>query len=192
MGYTKEDVKRHNSGGIGGPYYPAVNVKVYHYPSADQIADHFGCSIEQAEQAGQFAFESAQHRFWNETAQMLADYILAPHFGPVTVYSAGRSAGWLIVEGLTPRYFQHDREAVTTTWDAIDLAKWRKFEREIKAEVAYLTSWDYVRDDIEANRWVEEGARLYNFYEYSDGHSECFVDMIDEGKACPNCAHVLA
>jgi len=59
----------------------------------------------------------------------------------------------------------------------IDLAKWRKFERVIKAIIDDLTSWEHVRENIAANRWTEPSAHEYNFYESPDGHSECFVDM---------------
>ena len=176
--YSKEDVEFHAEG--YNSRVPAINVKVYHYPSACKIADHFNCSEEQAEQAGQFAFDSAQYLFWQEDAPELAENILAPYFGKVTVYSEGRSGGWLVVKGVGD----------VADWDAIALAKWRKFERAIKATVDFLGSWEYVKEDIRANRWAEDGAALYNFFEFADGHSECLVDMKQEGKACPACNHV--
>lgn len=165
--YTKSDVETH-SANYYAPYYPAVNVKVYGlYPLQSKIEETFNCSEETAQKALEFAFDSACEMFWDENAQEIADDV----FGDgVTIYSAGRSAGWLIVEGLSE----------IEDWDAVNLAKWRSFENKIKAEVKYLTSWDSIKDAIDANRWAEEGAEKYNFYEKSDGESFCFVDWKKE------------
>ena len=181
-GYTKDDIEFHRDG--YGPMRPAVNVKVYHYPSVWDVMDDFDCSEETAEKALEYAFESAQYRFWEE-AQEIADWHLSNHFGKVKVYSEGRSGGWLVVHGLAYR------DEVEDYWDALDLTAWYAFEKAIRAEIKYLCSWEYIKEDIEANRWAEEGAELYNFFEFSDGHSECFVDMKTEKRACPNCAAVL-
>jgi len=172
--YTKDDVEFHNDGGIGGPWYPAINVKVYSYPSVWKVADEFDCPEEVAQQALEWSFQLDQQVFWEEV-QAIADDILAPHFGKVEVRSAGRSNGWLIVDGVA----DHDwwQDSVIAGWDAIDIAKWRKFERVIKAIIDDLTSWEHVKENIAANRWTEPGAQEFNFYEFADGHRECFVDM---------------
>jgi len=189
-GYTKEDVDFHND--WNGPRKPAINVKVYHYPTPWQVKDEFNCSIATAEQALGYALESAQWLFWNEYAQEEADFYLAPQFGKVKVYSEGRSSGWLVVEGVVSGYrgslFD---ESPISEWDALDLTAWYRFQKAIKETIKYLCSWEVVKEDIEANRWAEEGAELYNYYEFADGHSECFVDMKQENRACPHCATVL-
>jgi len=164
--YNKSDVEFHSESYYGRGY-PAVNVKVHSlYHLASKIENHFNCSEEQAQKALDYAFEMSCDLFWNEYAQDFATEIL----GDVKIHSAGRSNGWLIVEGLP------DFES----WNAIDLAKWRSFENHIKAEVKYLTSWENVKEDIESNRWAEEGAEKYNFYEKADGESFCFVDWKQE------------
>ena len=182
--YSKGDIEFHAE--HYRPSRPAVNVKAYHFPDIYDVMDAFDCSEETAQAALNYAFESAQEIFWYETAQELANYHLSPRFGSVTVYSEGRSSGWLVVDGLGYR------EDVEDSWDALDLTAWYAFEKAVKAEVEWLTSWEQVRDSAEANRWAEEGANQYNFYEFSDGHSECFVDMKAEGKACPHCSTILA
>lgn len=160
--YNKSDVETH-SAGYYAPYYPAVNVKVHRFPQADDIADHFHCSEETAQKAAEYAWETAQTCFW-ENVQGTAEDV----FGKgVKAYSAGRSSGWVIIDGLTE----------IESWDAIDLAKWRKFEKIIKAEVKYRTSKEVVFEDIEANRWAEDGAEQYNFIDTKDGQSHCIVDL---------------
>ncbi len=165
--YSKSDVEFH-SANYYAPYYSAVNVKVKGlYPLEYKIEDEFNCSEETAEKALQFAFDSACDLFWNDEAQSIADDTFDYD---VKIYSAGRSGGWLIVIGL-PDF---------DTWDAINLSKWHSFENKIKAEVNYLTSWEAMKDAIDANRWAEEGAEQYNFYEKSDGESFCLVDWKNE------------
>ena len=172
-GYSKGSVQFHRDG--YGPSHPAINVKVRHlnWP----IAEELGVSEEIAERAGELALESAQVNFWNEAAPDLASECL----GDVQVFSEGRQGGWLVVHGLD------DFE----TWDAVQLAKWRKFEVGIRDLIRDLTDWQTVKENIDINRWAEPGARLYNFYEFEDGHSEAFPDMVETGKACPHCGKVL-
>lgn len=88
----------------------------------------------------------------------------------VQVYAAGRSGGWLVVSGLP------DVEA----WDAIDLARWRRFERLIRdladSEYPYEFIW-HLHENVwepnyaeprraaarraeEAERWVDALATL--------------------------------
>lgn len=160
--YTKDDVEKH-SAGYYAPYYPAVNVKVYHFPQAYKVADHFHCTEETAQKAVEYAWDMEAQAFWEDVQGTAEDV-----FGKgVKAYSAGRSGGWLLVEGLT------DIES----WNAVDLAKWRKFEKIIKADVKYRTSEEAVFEDIEANRWAEDGAELYNYIDTKDGQSHCIVDL---------------
>jgi hypothetical protein len=46
----------------------------------------------------------------------------------VKVWSSGRSGGWLVVDGL----------ADVEDWDAIELARWRRFQGRVEDLVAYL------------------------------------------------------
>lgn len=160
--YNKDDVQRHTSG-YYGYRYPAVNVKVWHFVSSDKIADKFGCSEDTALKAAEYAFNAACETFWQEVQDTAEEC-----FGRgVKAYSAGHSGGWLIIQGLTD----------VEEWDAVMLAKWRHFEKIIKADVSYRTSEDVILEDIEANRWAEDGAEAYNYVEFKDGHSECIVDL---------------
>ena len=143
---------------------PAINVKVYHYPTTSKVEDAFSCSESVASQALQFAFESAQQRFW-EDARDEARTIFGKH---VKVYSEGRSGGWLIVDGIN-----EDVES----WDAIAVSRWGRLAKWCEREIQFLTSWDYVKEDIEANRWAEDGAEAFNFLDFKDGRTECLVDL---------------
>lgn len=181
---TKADIEFHAE--HYRPARPAINVKVYHYPDVWQVMDTFDCGEELAQQALNYAFEAAQRDFWEDRVPAYVDMCLKEHFGNVQAYSEGRSGGWLVVDGLGYR------SDIEDSWDAIDLAKWRSFEATICREVKWMCSWEYVKSDIEANRWAEQGAELYNYIDFKDGHTECLVDMKQEGKACPNCAHILS
>ena len=142
--FTKADVEMY-SGGYGRAGHPAINVKVHDFPSADEIVDRFGCSEATAMKAGEYAFAVEQEVFW-EGAKELAREL----FGNVKVYSAGRSGGWLVVEGLPD----------VGSWDAITVLAWGRFERQLKADIASRTSKDSVFDGIEANEWAMDDASL--------------------------------
>ena len=147
MSYCKEDVKLHNDGGTGGPYYPAVNVKVYGgFPSEDEIAARFGCSLETARKAGEWAYDSHQEQFWRDAE----DDAINCFGNGVKVYSAGRMGGWAIVEGLPP----------VEAWDAVLLAKWRRFEKWLHENIDYLCSKAAVYETIEANEWAIDDAAI--------------------------------
>lgn len=169
MKYTKQDVEFH-SDGYGQTAHPAVNVKVRNFGNNKGVSEcgavmaAFKCSEAVAEKACEFAFDSACRAFW-DGAQDVADEAFGK--GVAKVYQEGRSGGWLVVHGLP------DLES----WDAVMLGKWRKFEREIKADVADHTSWEYAEDAIRANRWAEEGAFQYNFIDGPDGKVLCFADL---------------
>lgn len=159
--YTKESVEFHSE--HYRPAHPAVNVKVHKFVSSSKIAEHFKCSEELAEKALEFCFESACQQFW-EDAPEHAESIFGKH---VEVHSEGRSGGWLIVEGL--KSFDE--------WNAIDLAKWRKFENECKAAVKDLTSFAWCIDIIDANNWCQVGAERYNFIDTKDGKTVCISEL---------------
>jgi hypothetical protein len=156
-GYTKSDVDTH-----GREALPAVNVKV-HYFGGGLSADDFGCTEDVFETALEYAFMSAQEAFWYDDAPALAKHRLGPY---VTIHSEGRSGGWLVVSGLDD----------VDDWDAVTLNKWALFERDIQREVAYRSSKDVVREDILANRWAEDGAKLFNFATDADGQDYCLLD----------------
>ncbi len=63
------------------------------------------------------------------------------------------------------------------SWDAIAVSRWGRLAQWCGREIEFLTSWEYVREDIEANRWAEEDAEAYNFVDLPDGRSECLVDL---------------
>jgi hypothetical protein len=145
MGYTKADVEVRHGG-------PAVNVKAHAWPYTGTLAERLGVSEDDAERAATFALEASQEDFWtrwrdrDELAFYFPDHT-------VTVEPAGRQDGWLVVEGLPP----------IDDWDAILLGRWRKFERDVTADVAYRCKLETVIDEIEANRWAEPGSERFNW-----------------------------
>lgn len=160
--YTKDDVQLHEAS-FHGPQLPAVNVKIYHFPSTYDVMDRFDCSEEVAGTALEYAFQSVQQAFWEDWANDTSSYF--PNHN-VKVFSAGRSGGWLVVEGLPE----------IEDWDAVMFGRWRKFEKAVNADVNHRTGREAVLEDIEANRWAESGARLYNFIDTPDG-PKCLVDI---------------
>lgn len=141
--YTKESVEMHGDGWNNRNRQPAINVKCYDFPSVYKIADHYGKDAEspEVEKVMEWLFESFQQSFW-EDAQNDAEEIFGSR---VKVHSAGRSGGWLIVDGLKD----------FDDWDAIDLAKWRKFERWMKGSIPTDNAeWlSAMIDTIDANEW---------------------------------------
>lgn len=167
--YNKDSVEFHNES--YRPSYPAVNVKVYSFPSAYQIIEKtpYLKDLEDqdeaeklAEHASEIAFETACELFWNEYAQEIANEHFPEH---VKVYSQGRSNGWLIVDGLKD----------FSEWNAIDLRRWQGFENAIKAEVKYRTSLESIVDDITANQWYLPYAQQFNFYTDDNGQDHCIA-----------------
>ena len=157
------EVQTHNDGGCGGPYYPSINVKSYNWPFA-AIEKRFWNSLEEdIERASRFAFEGAQERFW-EDAQELAEHHFKYH--SVKVYSAGRSGGNLIVQGV----------GHPSDWDQEDLEQWEAFEQGIIENMTAYCNVDSIIDDIEANRWNEPRSARYNFIETDKGNF-CISDI---------------
>lgn len=154
----------------GGERVPAVRVKQYHF-AAGLTPANLNCSEAVFNMAIEYAWESAAARFWEEAGEM-AEH----HFGPgVRVEQAGRSGGWLLVRGLGP----------VEAWTETDRAAWDAFEAAIMVLMDYLSSAEYVKGEIEANRWNEEGAAQYNFFDTADGESRCIVDVKRERDAAP-------
>lgn len=123
--YSREDVQTHSD--HFGPQRPAVNVKVHQSlregyeefcKDEGEVNAHF--TLDWIER--HVSDERLDDLFWliceDEWGQIKQD--AKDIFGPsVTVWSEGRSGGWAVVDGLD------DPEE----WDAIALAKWRRFER---------------------------------------------------------------
>lgn len=160
--YRKSDVDFH--GEYMRSAHPAVNVRCRNFPDADDIAKRFGCSQKVAEKAGQFAWDGACRTFWDYWSDVEN---IKEYFGSgVEAFSEGRSEGWLVVSGL-PEW---------ESWDAVMLSKWRRFELDVLADVKYRSSEEVVFDDIDANRWAEEGAEEFNFLD-AHGKTVCMVDL---------------
>lgn len=133
--YTKEDVETH-SAGYYAPYYPAVNVKAYNYPHCWKVADYLDIPEDKAEELLSMIFEQSQEIFW-EDVKPLANEIFSDY--RVQIYSAGRCGGWVIVQGLPE----------IESWDAVILAKWRKFERACEQMRDSLCSWEWVKIEVD-------------------------------------------
>ncbi len=136
MSYSKSDVQFHSDGFREGR--PAVNVKVYgtlerafpefvrdERPDArftlDWIEEHLG--DDGYSNYFQFACES-EYEYLESWATGKDDDGLFPDHS-VRLKVEGRSGGWVAVDGLPE----------LEDWDAILLARWRKFER-IAREIA--------------------------------------------------------
>ncbi len=165
----KDEIETHSVYNLGGPYLPAVNVKCHGSPCLwDEVQEKFGCTLEIASRALEWQFQFAQERFWEDTQEWAKEC-----FGPgVEVWSAGRSGGWAVVEGLL------DLDG----WNAIQVGKWAKFAKICRQEIEYLTSEEMVIEDIEANRWAEENSEQYNYIDKENGETICLADV-------PRCAH---
>jgi hypothetical protein len=154
--YTRDDVETQGQ-------HPAVNVKVYGsfedaWPEfvKDEGPDE-GFTLEWIRE--NISDERLDAIFWDtcgnefEYLTMWAtsddDAIFpATKYGRVTMGQEGRSGGWAVVYGLP------DIEE----WDAVLLARWRKFERvakDIAASVPlnmlsslYINEWEWQRDEL--------------------------------------------
>ena len=162
--YKKDDVEMYHEHGFRNAL-PSVNVKVYSF-ARGLTEEELQCDEKTFEKAAEFAFNSAQEMFW-EDAKETAKEIFGDH---IKVYSAGRSAGHLIVQGLDD----------VASWDAIALSKWVKFEKAILSDIKYRSNKEYVKDEIIANRWNEPYAEQYNFLEMKDGSTKIISEMKKE------------
>ena len=144
------------------------------YPTPFNIAD------EIAREVGWDDAREVAHQLWPQySTEMVDEKRWFPEYPPgsqhrftgnkvprknyhVNVYSAGRSGGWLVVDGLPD----------IDTWDAIDLGVWRRFDKAVHAildDYPYQYIWHLhvnvwqptVADPAnEAEQWVEALATL--------------------------------
>lgn len=162
--YSKNDVEFHSDG--YGPHRPAVNVKVYGSIRDVKLPINLGGVSEIGSKEitwqyteSEFTVDWIEENVSEETFQTIYDLtredgweylqqIAEEVFGlGVRVYSEGRSGGWAVVDGLSDFDF----------WDAIDLAKWRSFERQAKAtadDVPHQTLVSIYINEFEP--WFEE------------------------------------
>lgn len=142
--YSRADVRQHSDNGYNP--HPAVNIKADLYTFSDDLlrtayADTVGGSEADAagflawwrakededgpgglygaygwlDTAGQWAAESGFEDAENDAIDIFPQ--------SVKIYGEGRSGGWLVVHGLPD----------VDEWDAIALARWRRFERYVWA-----------------------------------------------------------
>ena len=163
--YTREYVQTHSD---RGPSRPAVNVKVYTTMqdawtafAKDETPDpRFTLDwIEEnvSEEALGWVFSSAcesESEYLIDWATGADDDGLFPD-DRVKLWHEGRQGGWIVVDGLPE----------IEEWDAIRLARWRKFERiarEIAAGIPYqMLSSIYIK---QFEQWSDEqdAAAIYN------------------------------
>jgi len=165
--YTRDDVQTHGTG-YAGPSLPAVNIKVYGTLrdawsdfEREESPDE-GFTLDWIEE--NLSDDTFDALFWNVCAaefEYLVAYATtdedaifpAAKYGRLSIEQEGRSGGWAVVDGLPD----------VDEWDAILLARWRKFERiarEITEGVPfqmlasiYLNHWEWERDEeIERTR----------------------------------------
>lgn len=158
--YTRDNVETHCQG-YYGPQLPAVNVKVrgglesVSLPlDLGQVSEDGGATFtpvttpedftrewleglpEEATGAlWEWALESGWEMLRADAAEIFSAY-------DIEVWAEGRSGGWAVVSGLPE----------IEEWDAVLLAKWRRFERFAKgyaadipramAELAFLNLWE--------------------------------------------------
>jgi len=161
--FRKSDIDTHSQS-YYGKEYPAINVKCYSRFGGNITAEELHCDETTLEKALEYAWDSSTSQFW-DCVQDTVEYYFPKY--SVKVYSAGRSSGWVTVEGLPE----------IESWDAILVSAWGRLENSIKKEIAYLCSKEKVTVDITANRWNEAGAEMYNFVGRKDGNNMCIVDL---------------
>lgn len=152
--YTKEDVEFH-SDGLYRERNPAVNVKIYKWPNElllEQKRAEYGWNphftwewiiAHVSDELMDSIFQSICGCGWVDLKQE-AEEIFGKH---VKIWQTGRSGGWCEVEGLPP----------VEEWDAVMLAKWRKFEGFCKRTVDYIP--EEILDNIYNNEfygWVRQ------------------------------------
>ena len=112
---------------------PAINVKVYDTPTDDQIR---AIAHENGDDPGRFLAwweEFTDHpHLWDiesfvavDELEFTRDYARELFGSDVKVLQAGRSGGWLVVDGLG------DPE----DWDADTLSSWETFTEHVRAQV---------------------------------------------------------
>lgn len=179
MSTTTLPYETHNDGGVGGPWYPAVNVKVHalRRPNEDALADHGitdpDALVEwleedrpRADEIDLAAWEIASEMWWRETLPMLVDEwnedVRASHgetFDPHEFYSAGRSGGWCVYTG--PGARDHDG-SYGDSWDG-----WSEERRRAFAELADRVQ-DSARTEGPYSYWWYVGRFAVEHYGYHD------------------------
>jgi hypothetical protein len=128
------DVKLHSDNITGSGAVPAVKVKVYNWPTTEQVHEHLSKSVSVTIEQSQIAYEAycamASMIFWQIAAQAIAEDI----FGNVSIRSQGRSDGWLVVDEIT----------AFAEWDDVDYEKWSRFENAIHSWIKLHTSLDCI------------------------------------------------
>jgi hypothetical protein len=155
--YTKESVQFHREG-MWGPGVPAVNVKMLHMDLGRVSLPLDQGSVDGVEVFTDKDFshgwveehvnEDLMEDIWTEACRRgweLLEGEAQEIWGKATkVYSEGRSGGWAIVDGI--KGFEG--------WDAVDLAKWRRFEDYCQQVVADLPR--SMLEDIYMNLFVAQ------------------------------------
>jgi hypothetical protein len=165
----KDDVETHNEGNLYSPQRPAINVKQRYWINTDKIVEKFKCSESIAEKAAEYAYDMAREGFWDQIQDTVREIL---HDNDLKVYSAGRSGGWLIVVGLKDIEY----------WDAVDLGRWAKLCRIVREDIKYICADEQILENIEANRWAEDGSERYNFFDTKEGESKCISEMKKQAK----------
>ena len=158
---TKVETRREN-----GRTLPALNVKCRNWP--DVSAAFPGVEAAILERAETWAWNSAVRQFW-DLAQQEARTIYSDS---AKVFSAGRSGGWLVVDGV----------GVPEDWDAADRERWDLFEHNVRDTMAALMDRAAWIEDIHMNRWAEPLAEEFNFID-RNGETVCLADV----PRCPHC-----
>lgn len=144
-----------------GKQLPAINIKVYKMPNVTNLFPSI--SKEQSEKTENFCFNQACHDFWFSVESM-AESVFGEN---IDIYQAGRSGGWLVVDGLPE----------ITEWDDEMISKWGHFKELVKTEIDYQMSSEVWESNILSNRWDEEGAENFNFFDDENGNTICISEM---------------
>lgn len=162
--YSKEDVEFHSDRFTDR--LPAVNVKVYFSVwdiklplELGSYSDDKGVTWKTSYTDEGFNHEWIEanvsedwHWFhwacedgWEQLQELAEEIFGASYYGSkVEVQSQGRSSGWAVIPAL-PEF---------ETWDAVFLAKWRKFERQAKAVAADVPR--VMLDSVYANAYLPQ------------------------------------
>lgn len=120
---------------------PGISVKSYNFPRT-WFFESLGLDEGTAGPVCEKVFEECSAYFWLE-----ADKICQDIYGPsANVMQAGRSGGWLCVDGLPE----------VTSWRKIWRGKWYDFEKRIHELFVEVNSEEYVKQI--AMEYVEEMA----------------------------------
>lgn len=125
--YSKANVQTHRTG-YGTEYLPAVDIKVYTGIEDGDLSEATsgecpeGFTVEWieahlSEEEIAAWWQSACEQAWEIGTEDAHEIFRG--YGTVETWSEGRSGGWCVVSGLPS----------IEEWDAVLLAKWRKFER---------------------------------------------------------------